>query len=107
MPNETDNPRKGILGQRLAKWSWISFLLFFGLNFVGRATGYLVPAEVTGLLVLLVGVGLGVSALFFVPSQGRRGVLIPALLGIVLNGAFVVVWTTNFLTTLLRVNAGR
>jgi len=89
-------------GARLARWSWLSFLIFFAVNFLGRAGGILVPAELVGLLVMLIGFGLAIAALLRIPTDGRRGVLKPGLVGLVLNGAFIIVWVSNAVAVLNR-----
>jgi hypothetical protein len=40
--------------------------------------------------------GLGIAALFGIRKHGRKGILAPALAGLVLNGLLLFIFITNF-----------
>ena len=88
------------IGRALARASWVLFIVMFGVSAAGRVAGFGVPTDVVALLLLLAGFGCGTVSLFFISSQGRKGILIPALIGLILNGLFLLVWATNFLAAL-------
>jgi len=83
-------------GKGLARASWVTFLAVV----VGNAVLAGKLPVVTDLLALgggVVGVVLGAMALARIGQEGRKGILGPALAGVVLNGLLVLIWVTNFL----------
>ena len=94
----SDQPRKNSRGRPIARTAWILFLAAFGVNTVvntvGNVTGLFVLAGPLALALMLVGLCCGIGALFFVSTHGRKGILIPAIIGIVLNGLFILGWVT-------------
>jgi len=96
------------LPQRLAKSSWICSVAIFGMMAVSSS----VPRartliEIMALLLALVGLLLGVAALFGIRRFGRKKILAPALTGIVINGLIVLIWVTNFWAAYERARAAR
>lgn len=57
---------------------------------------------VAGPLLILGGLCLGVVALFGIPRYGRKGILLPALVGILVNSLLVVVLLVPFLRVMNR-----
>jgi hypothetical protein len=88
---------------QLAKASWVACLVTLGVGYVGRATG-LEAANVNAALgmtivyalLLIGGFGCGIAALFGVRKFGRRGILLPALIGSTLCLLELVIGTENF-----------
>src|ERR1700693_4730404 len=82
--------------QQAAKASWLAPLIVIIFNFVIKNAS--LPASqarslviaVVSLLLYLGGLGLAIYALSQVRSAGRKGVLAPALAGLVLNGLFLL-----------------
>jgi hypothetical protein len=79
-----------------AKGSWAScviilFLLMFSI------VGARLVLELISLLLMLTGIGLGIAALFGIQKYGRKGILLPALIGIILNGLLLFTFLTNFI----------
>jgi ABC-type glycerol-3-phosphate transport system permease component len=81
--------------QQAAKASWLAPLIVIIFNFVIKNAS--LPASqarslvigVVSLLIYLGGLVLAVYALSQVRSAGRRGVLAPAIVGLILNGLFL------------------
>src|SRR2546427_492399 len=80
-----------------AKASWASAVIVFLLLMFGGRTGAKVIIEMIALLLLVVGLVLGVIALFGIRKHGTRGILAPALAGILISGLLVFIFVTNFL----------
>lgn len=103
-----DSPSVVPLPQTLAKASWVCPLIMIGMVTVSRT----VPraktiVDMVALLLEVVGLVLGVVSLFGIRRFGRRKILAPALVGILLNGFFILVWVTNFVAAYERARAAR
>jgi lipopolysaccharide export LptBFGC system permease protein LptF len=97
-----------LISQNLAKASWICPLGIFGLMAVssGVRNGRII-IEVIGLVLALVGLSLGIAALFGIKRYGRKKILAPALTGIVINSLIVLIWVTNFWAAYERTRSAR
>jgi hypothetical protein len=91
------------LSHQAAKASWASAVIVFFLLMFGNRTGAKVAVELIALVLLVAGFILGVVALFGIRKHGTRGILAPALLGILINGLLLFVFVTNFLAARARV----
>jgi hypothetical protein len=80
-----------------AKGSWVCTVIAVVLFQIGKRTGHPVVFELAGLLVIVVGLLLGVIALFGIPRYGAKGILGSALVGIAANGLLVFIFVTNFM----------
>jgi hypothetical protein len=87
-----------------AKASWLAPVIAIIANFFLRNARELDQrAAIMGLfLVALYGLGLilGVLAMTGIPKHGRRGILIPALIGVVLNAGILVIVVAVFASNL-------
>lgn len=79
-----------------AKCSWASSVIVFFL-LVFSSTGAKVILELIALLLILAGLSLGIIALFGIRKHGAKGILAPALVGIVINGLLLFIFINNFL----------
>ncbi len=84
-------PRGETFAPQAARASWIIFFVVLGLScLLGGAGEQMKPVLLTAIpLLMLIGVALGVIALFAIRTHGIRGILIPALIGIFLNAGFL------------------
>jgi hypothetical protein len=82
--------------RQAAKGSWASCVIIFFLLMFSTVGARLV-FEIISLLLMLAGIGLGIAALFGIPKYGRTGILLPALIGIILNGLLLFNFITNFI----------
>jgi len=83
-------------GKTLANASWI---LFLGLVVANSMLRRLSPA-LADLVVLagaLTALGAGVAALFYARREGRRGIVLPSLIGICLNGLLLLIFVANLM----------
>jgi hypothetical protein len=94
-------------GRHVARASWLCVLASWVITWTGGVTGFRVWTDLIVLPVLLVGLACALLALLLVRSQGRRGILLPALIGLVLNGLLATVWITNFVRARARAPEGR
>jgi hypothetical protein len=75
--------------RQAAKASWVSFIFAYVFAAMARrlgGTGMQPVFLVTEALFLLIGLALGVAGLRGIRKHGRKGILIPALVGVILNG---------------------
>jgi len=79
-----------------AKGSWASSVIVFFL-LVFSSTGAKVILELIALLLILAGLSLGIIALFGIRKHGAKGILAPALVGIIINGLLLFIFANNFL----------
>jgi hypothetical protein len=87
--------RKSIFHQA-AKASWISFFVFCAVLVLGRNMGSTVIKELVSLTIITLGMGFGVAALFGIRRYGAKGILFPAISGIIINGFLILIFATNF-----------
>lgn len=85
--------------RQAAKASWASFVLIWAILIVAKqiASGLLVNliVELVVFLLMLVGIISGIAALFGIPKHGTKGILWPALVGIILNALLMAIFITN------------
>jgi len=98
--------------QQAAKTSWLAPLIVIIFNFVIKNAS-LPPSQarsrviaVVSLLLYLGGLVLAVYALSQVRRVGRKGVLAPALVGLVLNGLFLLLVGVVAVSSFQRGRAG-
>src|SRR5579885_2297265 len=80
-----------------AKGSWASPVIVVVLFVFGSSVSSRVILELIALVLILVGLGLGTIALFSIRQHGTKGILAPALVGLVINGLLLFIFITNFL----------
>jgi hypothetical protein len=79
-----------------AKGSWASSVIVFFL-LVFSSTGAKIILELIALLLILAGLSLGIIALFGIRKHGTKGILAPALVGLIINGLLLFIFINNFL----------
>jgi hypothetical protein len=90
----------------LARASWIAPLVAAGLSaFPERLFGGVVVKEGLMYLVAVAGFVVGAVALGTLRRYGRKRILVPALIGLVINGLLILIWTSNFLEAYSRARA--
>jgi hypothetical protein len=89
-------------GQRAANGSLICGVSIFVLLLVGGSTGAKVVIELVALVLIVAGLILGAIGLFAIRRHGVKGILLPALVGIVINGLLAFIFVTNFSTARAR-----
>lgn len=89
-------PQRVPLARHAALLSVFSFLLFLIVSSLARRLGLGLSADLIGLALFLLGFAAAVFALIGIRRHGRKGILIPALIGLLLNGFMLSVWAGNF-----------
>lgn len=99
MPSQDSKP----LPFHLARASWVAPLLVILMNLLlknagggGQEGARAVVVTLVATALYSIGFGCGLIALFAVKRHGRKGILIPALVGVALCGALLAVVATNF-----------
>jgi hypothetical protein len=101
-------PRRKPFSRQAAILSWvcpsITIIIFVVLIFSGQIVPRRIIALVASGALGLIGVGLvfGIGALFGVSKYGKKGILAPAIVGIIMNGLLLSFVVTN----LIRGKAG-
>jgi uncharacterized membrane protein YeaQ/YmgE (transglycosylase-associated protein family) len=85
-----------------AKLSWVCPIIIFLMLMFGRQAGSRVIIELVALSLIVVGLVLGVVALFGMRTHGKSGILAPAIVGIIINGVLLFIFVTNFLAARVR-----
>src|SRR6185436_13824324 len=80
-----------------AKASWASGVLVFALIAFGNRSGAKLAIEFIAFAFMVVGLILGVIALFGIRKHGTKQILAPALVGIIIHGLLLSIFVTNFL----------
>lgn len=81
-----------------AKLSWACPIIILVLGMLSRQAGVRVIIEIASLAIIVAGLLCGIIALFGIRTHGKRGILAPAIVGILINGALLFIFVTNFLT---------
>jgi hypothetical protein len=88
-----------------ARASWLAALLAaIGSNFVRPHSP--LAADALSLLLIVVGLGLSLIALFGIGRAGKKGVLVPATIGLLLNLGLITVFVSNFMGAYNRAHHG-
>ncbi len=92
LPRKTPARNANPFARQAARVSWVGFIFALVLGalfrgFEGSPMGIIILKAVP--LLLLLGLGLGFIALFSIRKHGIKGILIPAVLGLILNGLFL------------------
>jgi hypothetical protein len=85
-----------------AKLSWVCPIIVFLLLMFGRQVSSPVVLDLIALLIIVVGLIFGVIALFGISKHGRKGILAPAIVGIIINGLLLFIFVTNFMAARAR-----
>jgi hypothetical protein len=92
---KTETKPKPSSFHQAAQANWVAPIVAIAANYLWRQGGPSDgPVAIIGLMLLaLYGLGLvlGVVALTGIPAQGRRGILVPALIGIFVNVAILTI----------------
>ena len=89
-------PENTTFAHQAAKLSWVCPIIAFILVAFGGQVGARVIIELTALLLIIVGLAFGIIALFGISRHGSKGILAPAIVGIIINGLFLLIFVTNF-----------
>ena len=101
----TPPPQTSTFAHQAAKASWFSAVIIFLLLSFGSRIGGRLFVELGALLLMVVGLALGVIALFGTRKHGIRGILAPALAGIIINGLLMFIFATNFFAARAKAKA--
>jgi len=101
-------PRTASFSHYAAKLSWVCpiitiiifVLLILDRQIIARKTIALVASS--ALCLLVIGLILGVIALFGISKHGTKGILAPAIVGVIINGLLISFVVTNFITSRAR-----
>jgi len=85
-----------------AKLSWACPIVVCVLVAFGGQVGARVIIELIALLLIVVGLIFGVIALFGISKHGTKGILAPAIVGIIINGLLLFIFITNFMAARAR-----
>ena len=91
----------------LATASWLMLIAFiFGKRYIGAVIGPLL-SDLMVFFIAILGIILALLCFTQVPRLGRKGILIPAIIGLLLNGLMLAIWNPNFLTARRRAREQR
>ena len=88
--------------RQAARASWIGPIIIFLLFAFAHQVAGQVILELIALVLIVAGIGLGIAALFGIRKHGKKGILAPALVGLILNGLLLFIFITNFLAVRAR-----
>jgi len=106
-PPITTPPQTTAFAHQAAKGSWASAVIVILLLAFGGRTGARVIIELVALLLIVAGLVLGIVALFGIRKRGAKGILAPALVGIIINGLLLLIFVTNFLAVRAKAQRAR
>ena len=104
MVTDSDKNSAKPFALQAARCSWIAPLVAIGvLAFVNTATPIAkLITEIVILLLSLLGLLLGVGSLFGIRRHGIKGILVPALAGVIISGLLISIWVLNFVQAATR-----
>jgi hypothetical protein len=95
-------PKTTSFSHQAAKLSWACPIIIFVLLMFSRQIGARVIIELVALLLIFVGLIFGIIALFGISKHGTKGILAPAIVGIIINGLLLLIFVMNFMTARAR-----
>jgi lipopolysaccharide export LptBFGC system permease protein LptF len=101
-PNTIPPPQATAFAHQAAKVSWVCPIIVFVLVPLGGQVAARVIIELIALLLIIVGLVFGVIALSGIRKHGSKGILAPAIVGIIINGLLLFIFITNFLAARAR-----
>lgn len=96
LPESKNPPQPHSVAHRAAKASWVCTVIILVLVIVGAHLGLQLIVEPIAFLLMVAGVLLGITALFGLRRHGPKDILGPALAGVLMNGALIFIFVTNF-----------
>jgi hypothetical protein len=99
---ETPTSTPPSFAHQAAKASWASAVILILLLAFGRRVAPPVILEMIALVLILVGFTSGILALFGIRKHGAKGILAPALAGIMINGLLLFIFFSNFFAAIAR-----
>ena len=88
---------KSTFSHQAARLSWICPLIAFLVVIVGKQIASQVAMDLIVLCFTLTGLIFGLIALLGIPRHGWKGIIGPAMAGLVINGLLLFIFVTNFL----------
>jgi hypothetical protein len=88
-------PQDSALSHQAVKASWVCAALVFGVTAFGHGIASRMILERVALLFMVAGFLLGVTTLFGISRHGAKGILVPAVVGILMNGLLIFIFATN------------
>ena len=95
-------PKMTSFPQQAAKLSWVCPIILFLLLMVGRQMVAPLVMDLVALLFIIVGLVFGIVALLGISKHGKKGILAPAIVGIIINGLLLAIFVTNFMAARAR-----
>ncbi len=93
-------PQTRTFAHQAAKASWstvVTICILLVFSGAARQPKVTLFVETLSFLLMVAGLALGIFALFGIRTHGRKGILAPAIVGIVLNALLLFIFVTNFL----------
>lgn len=95
-------PQTSAFAHQAAKLSWACPIIIFLLLVAGKQAISPLILDLLGFLLIVVGLIFGVIALCGISRHGTKGILAPAIVGIVINGLLLFIFVTNFVAARAR-----
>lgn len=95
-------PQTKPFAHQAAKLSWVCPIIIFLLLVAGKQAISPLILDLIGLLLIVVGLIFGIIALFGISKHGTKGILAPAIVGIIINGLLLFIFVTNFVAARAR-----
>ena len=102
----TPAPLKTPFSRQAAKASWTSVIAILVLGIFGQASGSMIFIDLLSLVFMCTGFSLGAISLLGIRKYGAKGILMPAMVGLILNGLLLFIFITNFLAAMAQAQQG-
>lgn len=102
----TNPPRPPSFAHQAAKGSWASPIILFVILMFGKQFIPGVILDLVGALFIIAGLALGIVALFGIRRHGSKGILAPAIIGLVINLLLLFIFVTNFIAARAKAQKG-
>ncbi len=89
------SPKKSFSFHQAARLSWVCPIFILFVLMFSRQIGSRVIVDMGSLLFMVFGLVFGAAALFGIRTHGKRGILIPAIVGIIINGLLLFIYVIN------------
>ena len=98
---------KSKLPYHLARITWMAGIMVVVVAMLAGQLGARVIGDIVSLCLMSAGASAGIVALACIPKYGKASLLLPACIGVLINGLLLAIWIPNFLHARHNVIAAR
>jgi hypothetical protein len=95
-------PETKAFAYQAAQLSWICPIIMYLILVADKQISSPMILDLVALMLIVVGLIFGIISLSGISEHGSKGILAPAIVGIIINGLLLFIFVTNFMTARAR-----